>query len=252
MTCLAKLQQQFQSFLLNENTQIQNHIMQTEHVSIETRLGIYKNAYTARLIDALADTYPVLLKYLGHKAFNALCENYVAKHPSTFKSIRWYGDQLAHHIEIPCYAELARFEWSLNLIFDAMDHPSLEISEIAAISPENWASMHFDFHPACKRLNFLWNTVAMWQSVTEKNRKLKPKQLKTITHWLLWRNEFVTQFASLSMPEAWALDQLMQGSSFGEICDGLCEWIRADTVGMQASTWLKHWLQLGLITKVGY
>lgn len=252
MNQLAKIQQQFQSFLLNQNTEIHAHIIETPPVTIEIRLDIYKNAYLARLIDALADTYPVLLKYLGHDSFNTLAEHYLSEHPSTFKSIRWYGDQLSAYIEVPCYAELACFEWSLTLIFDAMDQQSIGIAEIAAISPQHWPTMRFKFHPACKRLNFAWNTVTMWRSVTEKNRKLKAKQLKAMTHWLLWRDAFVTQFASLSISEAWAIDQLMQGASFGEVCDGLCMWIAAEAVGMQAATWLKHWLQLGLITQVMY
>jgi hypothetical protein len=252
MSALTQLQHQFQDFLLDTHSNIQHYIAQTPNVSVETRLDIYKNAYVARLIDALADTYPVLHHYLGDADFNALCATYLQQNPSTFRSIRWYGDQLATLIDKPAYAELACFEWSLTLIFDAKDHKAISIAEIATISPKHWPNMHFHFHPACKRLNFSWNTVAMWQAVTEKNRKLKPKQQKVMQHWLLWRDEFVTQFASLSTTEAWTLDQLMHGFSFGEVCDGLCAWMAIDEVSMQAAAWLKHWLQLGLITKVMY
>jgi len=51
-------------------------------LSVADRLGIYRNAYRVRLIEALDDTYPVLHALLGDEVFIALSWEFVADHPS--------------------------------------------------------------------------------------------------------------------------------------------------------------------------
>jgi hypothetical protein len=46
------------------------------------RLDVYRHAYVARLIECLADDYPVLKVALGDDAFDALCRGYIARFPS--------------------------------------------------------------------------------------------------------------------------------------------------------------------------
>ena len=47
------------------------------------RLDIYRRSYQARLVECLADDYPVLQGTLGDEAFERLCLAYIAKYPST-------------------------------------------------------------------------------------------------------------------------------------------------------------------------
>ncbi len=42
-----------------------------------------------------------------------------------------------------------------------------------------------------------------------------------------------SQFVSLSLDEAWAIDAMINGANFGEICEGLCQWVDEK---MQGST----------------
>src|SRR5579862_3161955 len=98
MTNLMNLQNKFQSYLINSNNDIRLDIEETKKVSATTRLQIYSNAYRFRLIEALASNYPVLQKYLGADSFQELAIQYIDEHPSTFRSIRWFGNQLENFL----------------------------------------------------------------------------------------------------------------------------------------------------------
>src|SRR3990167_6272641 len=144
MNELVDLQNKFQSYLLDSNPEFKSYINGTQKVPAETRLAIYENAYRLRLIDALAANYPVLNKCLGCGQFNELGESYIKVYPSTYRSIRWFGDKLVLFLtenmpysDMPYLAELAQFEWTLSLVFDTSDSPVLKIDDVSAIKPEN-------------------------------------------------------------------------------------------------------------------
>jgi hypothetical protein len=61
----------------------------------ELGLQAYRFAYRARLVEALQDNHPALHQALGDAAFTALTHAYLAEHPSSEPSIRWFGAQLA-------------------------------------------------------------------------------------------------------------------------------------------------------------
>ena len=125
---LRLLQQDLQSYLLGEDSTIAQAIVDAPPLPTLERLGIYRNAYQVRLIEALDDTYPVLHAVLGDEVFVAMGRAFVAVHPSVHRSIRWYGAELAEFLsENPPYAgqpilaELALLEWTLAEVFDSAD-----------------------------------------------------------------------------------------------------------------------------------
>jgi hypothetical protein len=95
---LRELQQRLQRHLLGVDSTIVDDIMEAPPLPAIERLRIYRNAYQARLIEALDDTYPVVHKLLGDEMFTALCEGFIAEHPSEHRSIRWYGAQLPRYL----------------------------------------------------------------------------------------------------------------------------------------------------------
>src|SRR3990167_11289209 len=98
MKGLQRLQTQFQDYLLNSNPLFRKCIVTTKKIPAEARLAIYSNAYRSRLIEALAANYPVLQTYLGCEQFEELGQAYLHACPSSFRSIRWFGDQLVNFL----------------------------------------------------------------------------------------------------------------------------------------------------------
>ncbi len=257
MSGLQRLQNQFQDYLLNSNPHFQNSIVTTKKVPAETRLAIYANAYRSRLIEALAANYPVIQVYLGCDQFEELGQAYLNAYPSSFRSIRWFGDQLANFLNehpdykaFPYLAELAQFEWTLTLVFDATDSVVLQMEEMGNIPSDAWVDMRLQAHPSVHRLHSSWNVVQIWQAISDDKTPPDPIQNSVPIHWVLWRKELTNHFCSLTEDEAWAINIIINGATFSELCEGLCQWVDEEEAGLRAASLLKGWISEGLITKV--
>jgi hypothetical protein len=254
---LAQLQDQFQKFIVSGQVGINELIVSTGAVSVDTRLAIYRDAYKLRLIESLTTSFPAVQAYMGTEAFQQVCSSFIDVHPSSYRSIRWYGDVLADFFntyydqQYSYIAELAEFEWKITLAFDAADDPVLQSADMSGVPPQSWAEMQFILHSSVQRLEYFWNTIPLWQALTNDQDLPDLTHNSIATSWILWRSpDYMIQFYSLSAEEAWALDALIQGLSFGQLCEGLCQWVAAEEVGMTAASYLKNWLQNGMISQL--
>lgn len=256
MTSFSDLQSYFHQYIFNNNFTIADHVIDTQKVSKETRLGIYYDAYRLRLQEALDSSYPILKKYLGNKPFEKLCNEYIAYHPSNYRSIRWFGDQfslfLQQHTKYKKklhLSELALWEWESALVFDAENAPVLLLSDMASLSPDLWPSVKFKIHPAVQKINLSWNIVPIWEALCDEKEPPALIKNKNSTTWILWRNELVSQFVSIPEDEACALGAIISGKTFSEMCEQLCEYIPEEEVGQRSASLLKGWIMQGLIEK---
>lgn len=254
MNNLYQTQLLFQQYLEGENNDIEQQIDATEDALAEHRLAAYYNAYRARLIEALAIDFPAIHAYLGEDDFNWLVIHYIKKHPSTYRSVRWVGKDFAsfirqyEHQECEFLYELALFEWTKTLTFDSQDTDTLfQIEDMSNISPEQWPELTFKFISSLYSLDLHYNVSAYWLAVNEQKQQSEIECQEIPARWIIWRKDLDSHWRSLEVHEAWALAQAQQGLSFGEICEGLTEWIDAQHVAIQAASFLKQWISEGLI-----
>lgn len=258
MTRLGPLQERFQGYLTTGDlAPLRPEIVGDEKADAATRLGIYADAYRLRLLDALRDNYPAVNGLLGDEAFETLVQAYLAEYPSSYRSIRWFGDRLAGFLETtapwgdqPVLAEMARFEWSLRAAFDAADAEPLPLEAAAQIAPEAWPGMRLAFHPSVDRLDLQWNVPAIWKQFDRGREPDPPQAAEYPIGWVIWRRDLQQYFRSLQVDEAWALDAMRRGRTFAEVCEGLCEWLDPPHVALQAAAYLKGWLKDGLVTGI--
>jgi hypothetical protein len=218
------------------------------------RLGIYASAYRSRLQEALAHNYPMLQVHLGDAVFAALANDYITAHPSTFASIRLFGDQLASWLgeprpSEPWLRELASFEWSLGCAFDAQDDPAaLSMDALANIAPDRWADLCFGFARGAKRLSLETNAAELYAEAARGERINGGRIEATASEWLLWRQALAAHYRSMTAVEALAFDALASGETFGEACARLLEaGIDDADVPLQAAACLKRWFADELI-----
>lgn len=254
---LRELQQDLQHYLLAESSAIMDAIVDAPPLAVADRLGIYGNAYRVRLIDALHETYPVLHALLGDEVFFELGGTFVAEHPSEFRNIRWYGQPLADFMadrppfdEQPILSEVALLEWTLSEVFDAPNAQAVPRSALAAIAPEDWDELSFEFHPSLRRLELYWNTTAVWQAMTREEDPPPPLASDTPVMFALWRQDLKPYFRALSEPEAGALEAALDGRTFGEICGILGEWFPDEEIPLTAANYLNTWVNSGMIVKL--
>jgi hypothetical protein len=253
-TPLRELQRDMQRYLLGEDSGVAAGIIDAPPLPAADRLGIYRNAYQVRLIDALSDTYPILHALLGDEVFMALGEAFVAAHPSVHRSIRWYGGELKDFLsywapcdEQPILAEVAWLEWTLAEVFDAADAEPLERAALSAVEPSAWSDLKFEFHPSLRRLEFHWNTAAVWKAMSGGDTPPAPARSAAPVPWLLWRQLLQNYFRSMSAAESAALEAALRGANFGEICGELNAWLAADEIPPAAAAFLGAWADSGII-----
>jgi hypothetical protein len=254
---LRGLQAQFQAYLLRpEQRAIVERVTSNAKVSAETRLGIYAEAYRLRLIEALDTDFPVLHALLGDDEFDRMARAYIDAHPSRHFSIRWFGKRLSEFLraaapynEHSALAEMATFEWTMTLAFDAANDPLIALGDMAALPPASWPGMRLTAHASLHRLDLRWNVPAVWKAHTAGDDVNAPVENPLPVAWIVWRQDLTTYFRSLSVDEAWALDTLIAGQTFADICQGLCEWIDAQHVATHAAGLLKSWISDGMIAK---
>src|ERR1700677_3532402 len=255
---LRELQRDMQRHLLGEESGVTATIVDAPPLPAADRLAIYRNAYQVRLIDALHETYPVLHGLLGDEAWVEMGQAYVVAHPSVFRSIRWYGRELAEYLaianpysEAPILAEVALLEWTLAEVFDAADAAALARSALSAVEPSAWGSLTLKFHPSLRRLAFSWNTAAVWKAMSQEETPPRPEMGPAPVPWLLWRQNLQNYFRSMTAVESAALDSALRGRNFAQLCEDLGALLPQEEIPAAAASLLGAWADSGMIVKVG-
>lgn len=254
MSALPLMESAFQDYVLGTDSGISREISGGDDAFRKTRLDIYRDAYRLRLVEVLGSDFSILRSYAGEEWFEAAATDYIAAHPSVFRNVRWFGAAFPAFLSEqpgdagrPELAELARFEWTLGLAFDAADQEATGFAEVAAVAPEAWSDLGFRAHPSLHVLDLRTNAVAIWKTVSGVDAQDAPAVAAGPVTWAIWRKDLSPYFRSLSPDEAWALSALRSGSSFGEICAGLCEWVSEEEAAPRAAQLLRGWVDEGWI-----
>jgi len=254
MKILSNIQSIFQQHILHADGNLDEYIVSTEKVCASDRIAIYTNAYRLRLIESLETDYPALYALLGEEDFYEMASLYIDFYPSTYRSLRWFGQDVANFLKNtkpyskkPALSEMADFEWCFTKSFDAADKKIMSKNKIEKVSQDAWGKIHFIFSPSVQRFNFSWNVVSLWKAISAKEKLPALKKLSQPTPWMMWRNKGDIQFRSLNIDEAWAIDALIKGETFGFVCEGLCEWNDKAKVVARAATLLKEWITVEII-----
>lgn len=249
---LEALQADFIDHLQGAPSRMASAVAEGGRIGVERRLAIYRNAYGARLVEALRDSFGHTLRYLGDEGFDAMARGYLAEHPSTHPNLRWFGGRFAEWLTATCpddpdIGELAALDWALRLAFDGADAPPLALDALAALPPEAWATVRLVWHPTCRRLALQHNTLAIWQALDQDRAPPAAERLAAPTRLLVWRREQQPHFRSLGDFEAAAIDRLLAGAGFAATCEALqAEFPDLDTVP-ETGALLRRWIDEGLL-----
>ncbi|MGY4535123.1 hypothetical protein ACVW0Y_004276 [Pseudomonas sp. TE3786] len=164
-------QGQFASALLSSSGAIPEGLHCGNGSDPAARFAVYRNNVLSSLINALADSYPVLEQLVGVEFFRAMALQYVQNNPPRSRLLVQYGDDLAAFIEqfaparaLPYLADMARLEALRIRAYHAADALSLSHAELAsafAASPEP-AGLRFQLHPSLQLLASSFAVRSLW------------------------------------------------------------------------------------------
>lgn len=252
---LRDLQIAFHGDLLGDRTLMGRHVDGDERLPAQRRLQVYRNAYGARLRDALRETFEKTWTYLGDDAFDALAAAFVRDHPPVERNLRWFGARFSHWLERalpddPDVAELAALEWSLRCAFDAADGEPLPILDASRLATTRWTTAACRFAPALELLPVRFNTAAVWQAL---GRGEAPPAMLTLTPpgWLMvWRKGWQPRFRTIDDDEHAWLVALRSGRPLAAVCGQFGATAGAATAAALGAARLRQWCDEGVVVAI--
>jgi hypothetical protein len=261
---LAELQAQFQSSVLAEAPApafLRRLSPPALAERIEETFAVYHDGYRLRMVEFLANDYPILRSALGDEDFSALVLAYVSAKPSRWRNARWVGAGLPEFMRAtPPYADdavvcgLAALEAALARTFDSADETPLTVEILGVTPQEDWPRLRFAFHPGVALIEIPVAALACYEAAQrEETPDMEACGEETIA-LLVWREELDVQYRSLDASEALALREALGGAPFGQICSLLAfgrPGESAEDLIMTAAGYLLTWFSGGLIVAAG-
>ncbi len=228
--------------------------------SAAERLGVYRNAYVARIVSALAEDFPALKHALGAVCFDTLAAAYLHAHPSQHPSLRYAGARLpgfiAEHaspaavenrVSAPWAADLARLELAITDAFDAADAKLLTRADLTALPPEFWGELALALMPGAQLLALRWPVRALRAAHDAEQPLALEAFAPASERVLVWRREERVLHRALEASEAALLARAQHGVRFGELC-ALAAQERGEEAGAAfAASVLARWIEDGVL-----
>lgn len=135
------------------------------------RFAVYRNNVVVSLIDALADTYPVVQELVGTEFFRAMASVFAKANPPRSTVMAYYGRDFAEFVasfppaaSVPYLADIARLEMAQVLAYHAADVPPIqpETLQAALAKPEQMVSLRLVLHPSVQFIASPFAVFSIW------------------------------------------------------------------------------------------
>ena len=135
------------------------------------RLAVYRNNVVSSLIDALANTFPVVQELVGVEFFRAMADVFVRQAPPRSRILARYGEALPDFIEafeaarsVPYLADMARLEQARVRAYHAADAEAVasETVSLALASGDRIGELQLVCHPSVATLSSRHAVVSLW------------------------------------------------------------------------------------------
>lgn len=222
-------------------------------------MAVYRNAYRARLVDVLRDTFERTARLVGDDAFRRAAAHHLITHPPAGWTIDLAGagfaetcaDLFAADLDV---AEVAWLEWAMHRAFTAADGDPLSVAGFAAATAGfeagQWEALRFELMPGTAMRPVTHDVVKLWETLAGPPCKPVLERLRQPQWVLIWREGERPVFVLVSEADGRALEELRRGGSFGGVCASLADSAGLADAASAAAALLLGWLERGVIQSV--
>jgi hypothetical protein len=254
---LDELQDAMLRFLHRGDPEVESLVTEQAPLSARARLSIYGSAYRIRLHQALETDHEMTAWYLGDEQFREMAETFIQGHPSTYRSLRDFGENLPEFLrrespysQLPVLAELAAFERRMLDVFDAPDATRANRAELQSIPADDWPDLRIRFHPSVHVHRTHTNAVSIWQALKASDTPPEPVS-NGPSAWVLWRGiDRLSQFRPLPATEYATLEAAIRGGDFADLCENLLPELPESEISETVLGFLLGWLEQGLVRRL--
>lgn len=135
------------------------------------RLAVYRNNVVSSLVDALAETFPVVQQLVGTEFFRAMAVMFVRQAPPRTRVLAHYGQDFPSFVadfeparSLPYLADVARLEVARVAAYHAADTDpvSEESVALALASGDRMGELKLVLHPSVSTLDSRHAVVTLW------------------------------------------------------------------------------------------
>lgn len=170
-TMLPGSQRDFASALLDPQRAVPPGLRAWNGSDPKARLAVYRNNVVSSLVDALADTFPVVQQLVGVEFFRAMAVLFVRESPPRSRVLAHYGRDFPAFVAafepargLPYLADVARLEVARVSAYHAADAEPVsdELVSLALSSGERMGELRLVLHPSVNSLASSHAVVTLW------------------------------------------------------------------------------------------
>jgi hypothetical protein len=214
-------QAEFAAALLDPEQPCPDGIFSANGADPASRFAVYRNNVQGSLINALADSYPVVVQLVGEEFFRAMAGIHVQNTPPRSPLMNGYGHDFPAFIEgfapadsVPYLADVARLERLRVRAYHAADAQPVGQEQIAAALADQQAlsELTVELHPSLHLLNSAFAVVAIW-AAHQQEATLAGIDLNQGQHALVLRNGLDVEVFAIDEGASVFIQNLQDGRS---------------------------------------
>ena len=187
---------------------------------VEDRLLIHRNNSMRAVIDALASSYPAVLRLVGQPYFDALGATYLRNYPPTARTLVGYGENFPDFVAqvesakaLPYLRDIARLDRAFLESSIAADAPALDPAAAAGLPFEDLCALAPGLLPSTRITRLDWSAYSVWTANRDAGGSV-PSTIEPLTQIVLFaRPGLEVAHAAISPTEAEFLDQIARGAT---------------------------------------
>ncbi|MBV4488879.1 DNA-binding domain-containing protein [Pseudomonas sp. SWRI153] len=210
----------FAAALLNVQMPCPDGLCSRNGADPSRRFAVYRNNVQSSLINALADSYPVVVQLVAEPFFRAMAAIFVQRQPPQSPLMSRYGEAFADFIarfepiaSVPYVADVARLEHLRTLAYHAADAQTIRPEQISAAlaDPQSLSELCFELHPSLHLLDSAFAVVAIW-AAHQQEQSMAGIGLDQGQHALVLRNGLDVEVFALEPGASVFIRHLIEGS----------------------------------------
>ena len=229
------------------------------------RLGVYANAYFARLVECLAAEFPALEHALGDETFTSFAASYLAEYPSDSYTLAKVGSRFPEFLresrptDVPrpgwpdFLIDLATLERTYAEVFDAPGPEGLQLltpASLDGIPPERAGNVVLHAVPSLRLLEL---DFPVHEYVTAVRHSENPDTPPPEPTWLVvTRRDFIVRRGTVSRSEFVLLREILTGHTLNEAIAAAIETTAAsvDEFAGRLRAWFRDWAAAGWFERI--
>jgi hypothetical protein len=248
---LLAIQRQFHAGLLDTGTESTC----AASSRFERGFGIYRNAYRARLVACLRESYERVWSWIGDEAFDRAAIHHLICHPPHSWTLddagAGFADTLAELLPgEPEVAELANLEWQMQLAFKSGDEQPITSARFTELTngfgEAEWENMRLRMSESAALQPLATNCAEIWQTIDRAEPWTGKIALEKAATILIWRQDLQPRFRVVPCLEADALALALGNATFEEICAAGGRPDAVPEIGGMLGRWIVDGLVIGM------